>query len=186
MTAIIIRSNNTDLNIFDKQKILDNILFTSNINELTKIEKYIHATQPRNKWEQIANIFYSELATEVFSNSDIALFTVSAVNLNGLLQFLSKIYPTLQFEMKDTLPTEINQLLSDIISVINQGNMDLRVEIDNKLSIDDWEFIESQIKDHPKRHMYDMTCFWCDTHETWEFDISPNNLFRLEDYNGYI
>ena len=141
MTAIIIRSNNTDLNIFDKQKILDNILFTSNVNELTKIEKYIHATQPRNKWEQIANIFYSELATEVFSNSDIALFTVSAVNINGLLKFLSKIYPTLKFEMIDTFPAEINQLLSDIISVINQGNVDLRVEINNKLSIDDWKFI---------------------------------------------
>lgn len=179
MKAIIIRSENTDLNIFDKQKILDNILFTSNVNELTKIKKYIQATQPHNEWERIANIFYSELTTELLSNSDIALFTVSAVNINGLLQFLSKIYPTLQFEMIDTFPTEINQLLSDIISVINQGNVDLRVEIDNKLSIDDWKFIQSQIKDHPKRHMYDMACFWCDIHETWEFNMSPNNLFRL-------
>ena len=181
MKAIIIRSENTDLNIFDKQKILDNILFTSNVNELTKIKKYIQATQPHNEWEQIANIFYSELTKELLSNSDIALFTVSAVNINGLLQFLSKIYPTLQFEMIDTFPTEINQLLSDIISVINQGNVDLRVEIDNKLSIEDWKFIQSQIKDHPKRHMYDMACLWCDIHETWEFSMSPNNLFRLEE-----
>ncbi len=145
MTAIIIRSDNTDLNIFDKQKILSNILFASNVNELTKIKKYIHATQPHNEWEQIANIFYSELTMELLSNSDIALFTVSAVNINGLRQFLSKIYPTLQFEIVDTFPTKINQLLCDIITVINQGSVGLRVDIGNKLSIDDWEFITSQI-----------------------------------------
>lgn len=168
MTSIIIKSDKTDMTFIDKCHILNCILYPQHDNESSMIDKYIHATQAKNNWDKYHSQFYDTLKTGILLDSNIGIFLVTKIEINGLLRFLTKVYPMFTFIIDEQTPSIIQDIAFESMSGMLQGNVDMRFELDHQLTKNEWSEIEMIIGTHPNRQLYYTSCFWCETHKTWE------------------
>lgn len=103
-------------------------------------------------------------------------FDTSGMNMDGVLSDLNDLYPDKSFELNDEPLSDAEWVAFELAVVLRSTNVDHSLQIDEKLSLDDLNFINTVAQDFENHYKYSRKVEFCDYHNSWEFNITPLRL----------
>lgn len=152
-----------------KANILEHIAIGTN-NKKSTMEKWISATSNPKAFKTILSDYFETHKPGIsIQKLTIGQFSIPyQMDINKVISFLEKVYPTLIFEeVTESSSLEEFLALSQLLSL--QNKYQEVIEIPNMLSIDQIIFIDDIIKNCENYGIIQFRITWCENHQTYEF-----------------
>ena len=103
-------------------------------------------------------------------------FDTSGLDMTGVLSDLDYLYSDKRFELSDETISDAEWVAFELAVVLRSTNIDHSLQLEDKLSLDDLNFINNVAQDFENHYKYSRKVEFCDYHNSWEFNITPLRL----------